>query len=86
MGGPSHEVESRQLLAAGAEPNYYAEDTPPVNPTCRRSAKVSRATASRGGLRLGMTSQEVERLLGPPESRGDGYDEYTTDEHIVPPG
>jgi hypothetical protein len=87
MGGPKHFVGGWQLLAPGAVPRY-AEDVggAPVTPACRRSGRVSRATASRGGLRLGMSSREVGRLLGPPKTRGEGYEEYKTQEPVVPPG
>jgi hypothetical protein len=87
MGGSAHYVLGWQLLAPGAAP-AYAEGLGggALNPSCRRSGRVTRATASKGGLQLGMTSREVARLLGTPRKRGEGFEEYGTDDPVVPPG
>jgi hypothetical protein len=87
MGGSKHFVDCWQLLAPGAKPDYARElGGGTFDPTCRRSDRVTRATASKGGLRLGMTTREVTRLLGTPKNRGDGFDQYGGSELVVPPG
>lgn len=86
MGGSNHLVGGWQLLAPAAAPRY-AEDLggAPLNPTCRLVGRLSRATASHGGLQLGMTSRQVAQLLGSPKAKGDGFVEYSTEEPVAPP-
>src|SRR5512141_609833 len=87
MGGSRHLVGGWQRLTPEATP-LYAEEMggAPLNPSCRQSGRVARATTSKGGLRLGMTPHQVARLLGPPHATSGGYNEYRTEEPVAIPG
>ncbi len=74
MGGGTT-ITDVQLVARGAEPDFSSDDryvVPPEHrPRCAQLGSLSEATATRGGLRLGMTKDDVVRLLGPPAESED---------------
>jgi hypothetical protein len=48
-------------------------------PRCAPGKRLSRSTATQGGLRLGMTEAEVRRLLGPPKEAADDHLVFTSE-------
>ncbi len=69
MGGGTT-ITDVQLVARGSQPDFSSDDRyvvpPERRPPCVALRSLSRATATAGGLRLGMTKDEVLRLVGKP--------------------
>jgi hypothetical protein len=71
-----------QLVAPGEEPDFSTYDDyavpPDLRPICGELGSLSRATATEGGLRLGMTIAEVRGLLGTPVDQDERSLLFTT--------
>lgn len=66
------QVGGFQLLTAVADVDLSAEGfrrSPSLVPQCSQLPKLSRATVTAGGLKLGMTPRQVEAHLGKPDNR-----------------
>lgn len=76
--------ELADFTGAERRPALYPE--PPVpKPKCGRTAKLSRATTTGGGLRLGMKAAEVRRLVGqPPSAVGHRAMSFVLEDHERP--
>ena len=85
-GGTTMTITGVQLVARGAEPDFSSDDRYIVpserRPPCAASKSLSRSTATKGGLRLGMTRDEVLRLLGTPAQSGEENLMFTSDEKV----
>lgn len=85
MGGGTT-ITAFQIVARAALANYSTDDRYAVpsgkRPRCAPSKTVSRSTATGGGLRLGMTQEEVRRLLGTPGKTSADHLTFTSESKV----
>jgi hypothetical protein len=84
MGG-GEIITEYQLACSGAPVDYRVLDyvpAPEKRPRCSRLAPLSRATTTDGGLRLGMSREEVQQLLGEPDEANSGHFTFSSQAEI----
>jgi uncharacterized protein YecT (DUF1311 family) len=79
-GGAEHRITDLNLVTRPALANVahdgFREASKDARPRCAPLPRLSRATSTAGGLRLGLTPQEVRGLLGTPDESGRGHTVY----------
>lgn len=86
LGGGTR-ITELQLVAPGAELDFGDADTgyvvpPELRPRCARLRTLTRGAGTEGGLRLGMTEEEVLRLVGVPSDAGDDHLEFMSEQEL----
>jgi hypothetical protein len=78
--GTGLKITTLQLATSSGSLSFSPQgpggDARAIKPRCGRTASLSRAVATAGGLRLGSTDLDIQRALGAPTGRGPTFLEY----------